>query len=76
MADGNEVEETGAEDNDKKYFSAQFSRKDDADFIDSVGRLQRIGGFSMREIFVSGVDAVRKSDKYQKAVKEIAAEAE
>ena len=69
-----EVEETS--DNDKKYFSAQFSRAEDAEFISRVGRLQRIGGFSLREIFELGVEAVVKSAKYQKAVKEIVDEAE
>ena len=70
-----EVEET-SEVKDKKYFTATLSKEEDAELIERVGRLTRIGGFSMREIFEAGVDSVVKSDKYQKAVREIAAEAE
>lgn len=70
-----EVEET-SDSKDKKYFTATLSKTDDAELIERVGRLQRIGGFSMKEIFEAGVSSVVKSDKYQKAVKEIADEAE
>ena len=71
----NEVEET-KESKDKKYFTATLSKSEDAELIERVGRLQRIGGFSMKEIFEAGVESVVKSTKYQKAVKEIAEEAE
>ena len=73
--DVDEVEET-KESKDKKYFTATLSKSDDTALIERVGRLQRIGGFSMREIFEAGVNSVVKSDKYQKAVREIADEAE
>ena len=72
--DVDEVEETS--DKDKKYFTATLSKSEDAELIERVGRLQRIGGFSMKEIFEAGVNAVVKSDKYQKAVREISAEAD
>mgnify|MGYP001579992498 CR=1 FL=1 len=70
-----EVEET-SEVKDKKYFTATLSKVDDAELIEKVGRLQRIGGFSMKEIFVDGVESIRKSEKYQKAIREISEEAE
>ena len=73
--DVDEVDET-SEVKDKKYFTATLSKEDDAELIERVGRLQRIGGFSMKEIFEAGVESVVKSAKYQKAVKEIADEAE
>ena len=69
-----EVDEV--EEKDKKYFTATLSKSEDATLIERVGRLQRIGGFSMKEIFESGVDAVVKSKKYQDAVKSIANDAE
>ena len=70
-----EVEET-SEVKDKKYFTATLSKVDDAELIEKVGRLQRIGGFSMKEIFEAGVESIRKSEKYQKAIREISEEAE
>ena len=78
MARGEEVEEVeeSTETKDRKYFTATLSKTDDAELIARATRLQRIGGFSMRDIFEAGVSAVVKSDKYQKAVKEIAEEAE
>ena len=69
MAEGEEVEETSK---DKKYFTATLSKSEDSDLIESVGRLQRIGGFSMREIFEAGVEASKTSDKYRDAVKKVA----
>ena len=70
-----EVEES-TEETDKKYFSAQFSKSEDAEFIARVGRIQRIGGISLREVFEAGVNTVVKSNKYQDAVRAIANDAE
>ena len=70
VEDMDEVEETQSVDKDRKYFTATVSKVEDVDFIERVGRIQRIGGFSIKELFALGVEAAVKSDKYQKAIKD------
>lgn len=64
------------EEKDAKYITATLSKADDAKLIQKYGRLVKIGGFSARDVFEAGVAALAKSDQYQTALKDIAAEAE
>lgn len=65
-----------SEDNEKKYITATLNKSDDAGLIRAYGHLNKIGGFSARDVFEAGVSALKETPEFKTAVKELQSQLE
>jgi len=63
------MEEVSSDESEKKYITATLNKTDDVDLIRSYGHLNKIGGFSARDVFEAGVEALKGSDEFKDAIK-------